>query len=362
MLVKKLQLKNFKNYKQESIELTSGLNVLYGKNAQGKTNAVEAVFYLCTGTSLRSRRDKLLINHGEDNALISGDFSNRFGNIKLEAKIFEHSRELYVNGEKLSRSRELLGNINCVFFSPAELRLIQDGPDERRRFLNISISQTDRLYYSALVKYNKILEQRNSLLKEKDIGMILDTLPVWDEQFSSVGAEIIFARQRYMQKVSVFAKKNHYALTKNHESLEISLEKNYNGEKEEIKNTLFGELKRAYDKDIRLGYTTVGPHRDDIDVILDGVDAKNYCSQGQTRTIALALKLAEVDYFYMINNEYPILILDDVLSELDLDRRKKLFKKIENMQTLLTCSHKVRSFSYMDCNKLEIENGRVKRV
>ena len=196
MVIKKLTLRNFRNYAEESFSFCEGLNILTGKNAQGKTNCAEAVFYLCTGASLRIRHDKQLIRRGQECAEIAAEAQSRFGTVSLAAKIFENRRELYVNGNKLSRAVDFLGNMNSVFFSPGELRLIQDGPDERRRFLDISISQTSKRYCTALSRYQKILIQRNNLLKDKRWDHVMDTLPVWDDQFALYAAKVVSERWR----------------------------------------------------------------------------------------------------------------------------------------------------------------------
>lgn len=209
MQIKNLSLQNFRNYENEKFTFSEGLNVLFGKNAQGKTNCAEAVFYLCTGTSLRIRHDKQLIRIGEPCAKISAEAENRYGSVTIEADIFEDKRELRVNGGKITKNADLMGHINSVFFSPGELRLIQDGPDERRRFMNMSISQTSPAYYTALLRYNKILDQRNVLLKNRDVELILDTLPVWDEQLCKYAAVIVRKRAGVFGKLAPYAKELH---------------------------------------------------------------------------------------------------------------------------------------------------------
>ena len=360
MQIKKLFLQNFRNYERETFTFSEGLNVLFGKNAQGKTNCAEAVFYLCTGASLRIRHDKQLIRMGSESAFISAEAENRYGRVTIEANIYENKREIRVNGSKIAKNADLMGHINSVFFSPGELRLIQDGPDERRRFMNISISQTSPTYYTALLRYNKILDQRNTLLKNHDVSLILDTLPVWDEQLCKYAAIIIKKRAEFLEKLAPFAKEYHAFLTDGGEDLVIKPDRKYEGDETEIAKTLMGRLENNYEKDLRLGFTTVGPHRDDLDVTIGGVDAKAYASQGQTRTAALALKLSEVQIFKTISGECPILVLDDVMSELDLPRRKKLLKCIEGVQTILTCTHAERVLYGADCNKIRIENGNIK--
>lgn len=361
MRIKNLKLKNFRNYENESVDFTDGLNVVFGRNAQGKTNCAEAVFYLCTGTSPRSRRDKQLIRRGTDCAEISALCEGAYGDMEISAKIYENSREVRINGNKITRNADILGNIYSVFFSPHELRLIQDGPDERRRFLNISISQLSKPYYVALTRYNKILEQRNNLLKNRDLTLVYETLPVWDEQLCGYAAVIAAKRAQFTAMLAPLAREIHSFLTDGAETLEISPEKKYRGEEKELSEKLFNELSANYERDIRLGFTASGPHRDDLDIEIDGADAKTFASQGQTRTAALSVKLAEVEIFKKLSGEYPVLVLDDVMSELDLPRRKKLASRTVGLQTILTCTHAERVLYGKEVNKIRIEGGRVKR-
>ncbi len=361
MRIKNLYLKNFRNYSDESFAFSDGLNVLYGKNAQGKTNCAEAVFYLCTGTSPRAKREKQLVKSGEERAFIKAECEGSYGSLEISAEICEDGREVKINGNKIVKNADLIGNVYAVFFSPRELRLIQDGPDERRRFLNISISQLSRAYYTALLRYNKILEQRNTLLKNRDINTVYDTLPVWDAQLCRYAAEVACRRAEYIRELAPLAKEAHFHLTEGKEELEISPDKNYKGSAQELEKRLFDELSNNYDRDIRLGYTASGPHRDDLNIEIDGKDAKAYASQGQTRTAALSVKLAEVEIFKKTCGEYPVLILDDVMSELDLPRRKKLVERTNGLQTILTCTHAERVLYGREANKIRIEGGAIKR-
>lgn len=360
MQIKSLFLQNFRNYSSEVFHFSEGLNVLFGKNAQGKTNCAEAVFYLCTGASLRIRHDKQLIKIGAENAKITAETENRYGRVTIEAEIYENKREIRVNGSKIARNADLMGHINSVFFSPGELRLIQDGPDERRRFMNLSISQTSPAYYTALLRYNKILDQRNTLLKNRDASLVLDTLPVWDEQLCKYAAVIVKKRAEFLQKLAPYAGEHHAFLTDGEEELVVKPDRIYEGDEGEIAATLLRRLSNNYEKDLRLGFTTVGPHRDDLEVLIGGIDAKSYASQGQMRTAALSLKLAEVDIFRDLSGENPILILDDVMSELDLKRRKKLLACTRGIQTILTCTHAERVLYGAECNKIRIEDGHIK--
>jgi len=361
MFIKNLYLKNFRNYREEEFTFSPDMNVLSGKNAQGKTNCAEAVYYLCTGTSPRTRRDKQLILSGEDGAFISCRCQGRYGEVEISAAIKETGREVKVNGNKITRNADILGNMFAVFFSPRELRLIQDGPDERRRFLNVSISQLSRSYFVALSRYNKILEQRNNLLKNRDIELVFDTLPVWDAQLCKYAAIIQKSRADYLERLAPEAAAAHSFLTDGKEELKISPDKKYKGTEEELNKKLFDELSYNYERDIRLGFTASGPHRDDLEIKIDGQDAKTYASQGQTRTAALSVKLAEVNIFTQNCGESPVLILDDVMSELDLPRRKKLAQRCTGLQTIITCTHAERVLYGKEANKIAIEGGKIKR-
>ncbi|MCD8295900.1 MAG: DNA replication/repair protein RecF [Clostridia bacterium] len=354
-------MKNFRNYTDETIDFTPGINVIFGRNAQGKTNCAEAVYYLCTGTSPRTRRDKQMIQQGSASAEISVEAQAKYGTVSLWARITETGRELRVNGNKITRNADILGNLYSVFFSPHELRLIQDGPDERRRFLNVSISQLYRPYYIALARYNKILEQRNNLLKNKNLDDVYAMLPVWDEQLCQYAAIIISKRKEYLEMLGPHAKEAHAFLTDGAEELDVFPERKYAGTEGEIAKKLYNSLSQTYDKDIRLGFTGLGPHRDDIGIEINGTDAKTYASQGQTRTAALSIKLAEVEIFTETSGESPVLVLDDVMSELDLPRRKMLVRKTDNLQCLITCTHAERALYGKETSKIRIENGSVVR-
>ena len=357
MRIDHLTLKNFRNYTDATFTFVEGLNVLYGKNAQGKTNCAEAVFYLCTGISPRQCKDRQMIQFEKEFASIEASVQTIYGNLQLHAKIDEKGRELTVNGNKIRRNVDLLGNLNGVFFSPKELRLVQDGPEERRRFLNLSISQLSKSYYTALMRYNKILEQRNALLKSKDNQLIQETLAVWDMQLASFAQEIVRRREEYIHALLPLARERQLYLTDGKEKLHLELEcKGYTrGQVEDLQDIFTANL----EKDMRLGYTTVGPHRDDLKITINGEDARLYASQGQTRTIALALKLAEVSVFEDMAGEKPILVLDDVMSELDLTRRRKLIGQLDGLQVILTCTHAEKVLFGKKVNKIRIVGGKI---
>ena len=362
MQVKTLSLKNFRNYKDETFQFSSGINVLTGANAQGKTNAVEGLFFLCTGYSPRANKDKIVISHGESQAEIFGSATTSFGDISVKIQFFSGDKKrIFINNVETLKIAELFGNINGVYFNPQELKLVQESPEDRRRFMNISLSQTSKSYFYALLRYNKILSQRNNLLKNPDTRIIRDTLPVWDAELSRYASKIIKARNEFLENLSPVAREKHLTLSGGKEELNIKTDSGYYGGEEEIAYALREDLKLSIDKDMRLGFTTLGPHRDDIKFMLNGTDARIYGSQGQQRTVALSLKLAEVESFKARTGEYPILILDDVLSELDKPRQKKLLASVEGVQTLFTSadfpSSVFRGYAY---KKFTIESGKIK--
>lgn len=363
MHLKSLTLKNFRNYRDETFEFFDGINALVGANAQGKTNVSEAVFYLCTGYSPKATRDKQLIFYGEDFAEIEGEAVSDYGTVKVKAVLNSSGdKTVFVNGAKLNKMGDLFGNINSVFFNPGELKLVQESPEDRRRFMNISLSQLSKRYFYALLRYNKILSQRNNLLKSYDREMVLDTLPVWDETLSQEASKIFAMRNEFLSSLAPVCEEIHAELSGGTEQLKITSENSLSGTEEEIASLNFIELKNSLDKDLKLGFTSFGPHRQDIKFTLNGVDVRHYGSQGQQRTVALALKLAEVEIFKNRTGEYPILILDDVLSELDKKRQKLLIKRLDGIQTILTATHVEKAtFGQTPFIKTTIENGSIKR-
>lgn len=363
MYIKKLSLKNFRNYESENIEFSDGINILTGANAQGKTNAAEAIFFLCTGYSPRANRDRIVIKNGCDTAEITGVASSLYGDVSVKINFNKNDKKnIFINGIEVLKIGELLGNINSVFFNPSELKLVQESPEDRRRFLNVSLSQMSKNYFYALQRYNKILSQRNNLLKDPDYTLIRETLPIWDVQLAKQAAIIIKYRNEFLSDISPIAEAKHALLSDGKETLKMKTESGYYGSEEEIAFALIEDLKTGLERDMRLGFTSIGPHRDDIKFSLNGEDVKVYGSQGQQRTVALALKLAETETFYNKFGEYPILILDDVLSELDKKRQRKLIGAVENLQTIFTATHLDGTvFKGRSVNKLVVENGKLKR-
>lgn len=362
MFIKTLSLKNFRNYEQEELTFNDGINILTGANAQGKTNAAEAIFFLCTGYSPRANRDKLVVRHGQEEASVKGVASSLYGEVSVRIDFNKSDKKsIYINELQVLKIGELLGNINSVFFNPSELKLVQESPEDRRRFLNVSLSQMSKNYFYALQRYNKILSQRNNLLKDPDKYIIRETLPIWDEQLSKQAAKIIKSRNEFLTELAPIAQEKHALLSDGKETLSMKTESGYYGNEEEIAYAMYQDLKTGLERDMRLGFTTIGPHRDDIKFTLNGDDVRVFGSQGQQRTVALSLKLAETETFNKRFGEYPILILDDVLSELDKKRQRKLVGAVEHLQTVFTAtgmdSQVFRGRTY---NRQVIENGKLK--
>ncbi len=360
MVIRSLKLKKFRNYSEETFEFSDGVNIISGANAQGKTNCAEAIFYLCTGYSPRAGRDKQLIMAGADKGFVEGEAVSAFGKINVNIAFFrDKNKEIKINGVPVAKVGELLGNVNSVFFNPAELKLIQEAPEDRRRFLDISLSQMSSKYFYALQKYKKVLTQRNNLLKEKDREMVFETLPVWDVSLAGAGARVICERNAYIAKLAPYAKEAHYLITGGAEEMTVSGDYKYEGEEGEIYDQLIAALKERLEKDYELGYTTVGPHRDDLKIRVNGIDVRTYGSQGQQRTCALSLKLAETEIFRERFGEYPVLILDDAYSELDKSRRENLMTAAKKMQTIITCTEPDCVPSHELYNNIKIRNGNI---
>lgn len=362
MIITDLKLKNFRNYSDEEFRFGNGINIISGANAQGKTNCAEAIFYICTGYSPRAARDKQLIFAGADKGSVSGTALSAFGSVTVDISFFaDKNKEIKINGVPVSKVGELIGNVNSVFFNPAELKLIQEAPEDRRRFLDISLSQMSNKYFYALQKYKKVLTQRNNLLKEQDRDMVFETLPVWDISLASAGAKVVYERNAYIAKLAPFAKEAHFMITDGAEEMSVSGDYKYSGEEGEIYDQLLAALKERLEKDYDLGYTTVGPHRDDLKIKVNGIDVRTYGSQGQQRTCALSLKLAEAEIFKDRFGEYPVLILDDAMSELDKNRRKNLMSAAKKMQTIITCTEPDCIPDFELYNNIKINNGKIIR-
>ncbi|MEG1751881.1 MAG: DNA replication/repair protein RecF [Clostridia bacterium] len=357
-MITKLALTNFRNYKNQVVEFSPGLNVLLGKNAQGKTNLLEAIYFCAIGKSHRVSKEKELILWNENFAKISVDVQR--GIIKSNIEILFSKNEkktIKLGGISIKKIGDLLGEMNAVHFSPEELKLVKESPEDRRRFLDIANSQISKSYFSLLGRYEKALANRNKLLKMYDkIENVAQTIGVWNEQLAVTGSKIIKQRRWFCEKLFKYAKLAHSFLSSNTEDLSVSLQCESGQTEQEFYNNLLQKLNKNLEKDFKLGYTTIGPHRDDIKILIDNIDVRTYGSQGQQRTAALSLKLAELEIAKEEKGEYPILLLDDVLGELDQSRQKRLIKFTEKTQTIVTCNSFDLNFP---CNLIHVENGKV---
>ena len=327
MRITQLTVNHFRNHTHTTLQLADGVNVLVGSNAQGKTNLLEAIYLACVGRGWRAGRDNEMIQFGQERTLVHVTAQKKFGSVEIAIQLgVGQKKSIAINRVPIAKVAELMGQINCIFFSPDELKLVKEAPADRRRFLNIDISQLDKTYFYALTRYNKILQQRNAYLKNNSDPR---ELSIWDTQLVTQGNILIQKRQAFLQKLAPYVVAKHKALTGGKETITLTYE---------TCTDLARELTAARERDLRLRTTTVGPHRDDLAILLNGQDVRIYGSQGQQRTVALSIKLAELDLFTELTGERPVLLLDDVFSELDSSRQSRLLTAIAHTQTIITAT------------------------
>ena len=334
MKIKSLKLKNYRNYDLLKLDFDDAANIFYGDNAQGKTNILEAVYLSGTTKSHRGTKDRDLIQFGNEESHIEAVVEKKGIEYQLDMHLKKNSpKGIAVNKIPLRKASELFGIINFVFFSPEDLNIIKDGPSERRRFIDMELSQLDRVYLSDLYNYNRIVNQRNHLLKDMgNSGKIADTLDIWDLQLVQYGNKIIERRKEFIKQVNEIISFIHKKLTGSREDIQVIYEPS-NGSL-----ALEQALIKNRDRDLRIKSTSVGPHRDDICLLAGDLDIRRFGSQGQQRTAALSLKLSEIELVKQAINDTPVLLLDDVLSELDKHRQNYLLDSINDIQTLITCT------------------------
>ena len=334
MIIKSIELKNFRNYKQLQIDFDQATNILFGDNAQGKTNILESAYVSATTKSHKGSRDKEMIRFGEEEAHIRTVVCKKEQDFQIDIHLKKNrAKGIAINQLPIKKASDLFGILNIVFFSPEDLNIIKDGPAERRRFLDLELCQLDKIYLSDLTAYNKVLKQRNSLLKDMIYRPDLkDTLPIWDEQLVEYGKRIIRRRQSFIEELYEIVQEIHGNLSGKRELLTLKYEPN-------VESIFFqDELFRASERDRKLCQTSVGPHRDDISFMLGDIDIRKFGSQGQQRTAALSLKLSEIELVKKSIGDTPVLLLDDVLSELDSNRQNYLLNSIHDIQTIITCT------------------------
>lgn len=358
MNIRSLVLKNYRNYEAQKLEFSDGLNVLVGKNAQGKTNILEAIFFTIIGRSFKTSKEKECIKFDEKNAYVKTEFQKLYRTTTIElAFSTEAKKSVKVDGISLKRIGELMGSANAVFFSPDELALIKDSPEERRKFINVDICQTNKKYFYLLGRYDKVLANRNKLLKmSRDIETVKQTIDIWDRALCDLSKKIALERKKFVENLAPFAAKAHAYISGGKEILELKYA-SFCDDVEHYDELMKKALQKNLEKDYRLGFTSIGPHRDDIDIFLNGVEVKNFGSQGQQRTVALSMKLAELEIIKERTGEYPILLLDDVFSELDASRRQKLLNFTSKTQTIITTTD--FDLKIDRAKVFHIENGKV---
>lgn len=334
MYIQKLELSNFRNYELLSLQPNTGVNVLYGDNAQGKTNILESIYMCSTAKSHRTSKDSELIRFGSHEAHIKLLFRKKQSDYRMDLHLKANKpKGIAINGMPIHRISELFGMLDVVLFSPEDLGLIKKGPSERRKYINLQLCQLNNIYTKELLSYNKVLAQRNKLLKNIDFRPDLaDTLEIWDMQLVQYGQKLIQTRQQFITQLNEIASDIHYDLTAHKEQLQIVYEPNVSIDNFE------NSLKKNRERELRQHISLVGPHRDDIAFMINELDIRKYGSQGQQRTTALSMKLAHIHFIKILKNDSPILLLDDVLSELDKERQLQLFQYTSGIQTMITCT------------------------
>ena len=334
MRIERITIKNYRNYASADITPGGGVNLFVGDNAQGKTNLLESVRLASVGRSSRTPRWQELVKWGESESLVAVAVRKEIGADEITVRLGKDKR-VFVNGLPLTRIGELMGVLKTVLFSPDELKIVKEGPGERRRFIDIALCQLSKAYFYALTRYNKILAQRNKLLKSSPTD---DAIEVWDMQLVREGARIIKTRRGFIERLQPLAAAVH-ADVSGGEKFTLAYDGIAGGTTEEIAAAFAAELKKSRPRDKAFMLTHVGPQRDDLVITADGVDLRSFGSQGQQRSAALSLKLAEMELLKQESGEYPVLLLDDVLSELDERRQAKLLERIKAYQTIITCTN-----------------------
>ncbi len=345
MIIKNIQLQNFRNYKKLDLNLHEKFNIIYGNNAQGKTNILESIFLCGTGRSHRTSKEKELIQFGTENFHIKLEVEKKNLDILIEYRFFEGKKYIKVNDIPLDRLNKLMGNLVVVLFSPEDIILLKEDPSGRRRFLDISISQIKPSYFYHLQEYKKTLANRNALLKDIKLKNISrETLFVWDESLAQFGSRIMFERANFLKQLEKIIKPKHSYLTGDNEELEIKYKSTIQYPEEEslerVHHLYLETIKKKSEEDICKTYTSVGPHREDFEITINGISVKNFGSQGQQRTTMLSLKLAEIDIIHDSIGEYPVLLLDDFASELDKERHGKFMNSLESLQVFITSTNR----------------------
>ncbi|NLC67480.1 MAG: DNA replication/repair protein RecF [Clostridiaceae bacterium] len=374
MHIKEIKAVNFRNYSKLELSFSKDYNIIYGKNAQGKTNIIEALFLCSSGRSHRTKRDEELLKFDEENYYIKlvVDRRDMEKTIEIFYRLGERKR-IKINDVYIKKNGELMGQLNTVLFSPEHMSIIKEGPSERRRFVDIAISQVKPAYFYDLQEYSRVLSQRNHLLKElkRENGgkkmKLKDTLEIWNEKLAETGSRIMYERHQYIKRLNLIAKENHKKLTGGREEIEIMYVPSFYQaglpSVENIKVNFLKSVERDEEKELSAGVTLYGPQRDDIKIKVNNKNVRIYGSQGQQRTSVLTLKLSEINILRELAGENPVLLLDDVFSELDSVRQEYIIECIKDVQTFITSTDRsiYERISKNNANIYYVENGRVIR-
>ncbi len=365
MFITDIELINFRNYKHLKTEFDQKVNIILGQNAQGKTNLLEGIYLTSIGRSFRTNHDSEMVKFGEEQAKIKLQAKKEILDTSIEIILRRDAKKsIKKDGVNVRKSSELLENILIVIFSPEDLKIVKDEPEKRRKFIDRELCQIQPLYYDSLYHYKKTLIQRNTYLKEENPDNSL--LDLWDTQLAKYGAKIIHMREKFIRKISNFSGKIHGSITNRKESLFLEYNPNilYKEDKDEQEGYFYDEIKKAFRNDLRLRTTTRGPHKDDISFFVNGINMRSFGSQGQQRTCALSLKLAELNLIREETGEEAILLLDDVMSELDVERQEYLIKTLKENQIFITTADIDRQLlsSFPEAKLIQIENGTIAEV
>lgn len=355
MKVNNLNLTNFRNYEQLDLDFGENINMIIGQNGQGKTNIVEAIHFLSFAKSFRTSKDKEVINFDFDSCYIKSQIENKDDKNKIDIKISNAGKAIKIDTLPITKVSELMGFLNVVVFSPEDTKIVSESPVFRRSFMDKEISQIKPVYYNTLLTYNKILNNKNALLKSNYVDQIM--LDIYDEQLSDLIEKIMAYRKEFVEKIGVIAHETHKTISSHKEELLVEYRPNIKSEKKE---DIISQLKQVRNEDMEKRTSSKGIHKDDIMLKIGDIDIRKYGSQGQKKTATIALKLSEIDIIYEMKKEYPIVILDDIFSELDITRRKMIVDKLYNIQTFITTTEKI------DINKdiqyFEVKNKNVEII
>lgn len=362
MIVKRFRAENFRNIEACNIEFSPGVNLLYGQNAQGKTNVIEGIYYFSRGKSFRGREDRELVRFGSEGFRISVDYEDGDSSGNLEYAMFGRERLRKKNGYKLKGVTEMLGSFRAVLFYPDDLSLVKDGPEERRSFLNVAVSTCYPSYVRYYADYKKALENRNCILKMMQKGLQVDQkeLDSWSSSMAEYASHIYLMRRDYVERLKVYAGEVMRDISDGNEELRLSYESHISPDitdRSSVKSEYERILSSSLDREIAAGVSLYGPHREEISIEINGKSARSFASQGQQRSIVLAMKLAEGEVIREICGDYPVFLFDDVLSELDDKRRKYVLDGIGEKQIIITACNKGECIGYTD-SEIEVTGGR----